>query len=38
MSWDDRSGWINNSLQVQGVGTTAVINYCPIPSNYPLES
>lgn len=37
MSWDDRSGWINNSLQVQGVGTTAVINYCPIPSNYPLE-
>ena len=37
MSWDDRSGWSDNSLQIQGLGTTAVINYCPIPASYNLE-
>ena len=31
VSWDDRSGWNDNALQLQGVNTTAVINYNPFP-------
>lgn len=38
VSWDDRSGWNDNALQLQGVGVTAVINYCPLPTSYNLET
>lgn len=37
VTWDDRSGWNNNALQLQGTGVTAVINYCPLPTSFNLE-
>lgn len=38
ISYDDRSGWSNNGLFVQGVGVKAVVNYCPLPQSYELSS
>lgn len=38
VAFDDRSGWVDNSLLIQGSDVTAVVNYCPLPANYNLES
>ena len=38
VSFDDRSGWVDGALQIQGQGVTATINYCPLPAAYNLES
>lgn len=38
VAFDDRSGWVDNGLLLQGTGVTATINYCPLPSSYNLES
>lgn len=37
-TYDDRAGWNDNGLMVQGTGVTAVINYCPLPAQYTLQS
>lgn len=36
--YDDRSGWTDNALFVQGRNTTAVVNYNPLSADHDLEN
>jgi hypothetical protein len=36
--YDDRSGWTDNALFVQGRNTTAVVNYNPLSADHDLEA
>jgi hypothetical protein len=37
IAFDSNSGWDDNSFVTSGIGSKAVINYCPIPQDYNLS-
>lgn len=37
IAFDNNSGWDDNSFVTSGIGSKAVINYCPMPQGYNLS-